>query len=235
MSKLIGRLLAVIALGWVGSSSAGPIVNVDGKDWLQPADFLRLAWNDVSTVCDAITGACTGVLGSTDVTGYTWASVDDVNALFNYFLPDDPMGPGPMPEQPFPDGSFYPLLLNAGFISTSLAEPPERLFVAGVTRSVVPDATDSAYLAIAGNYAGNYTEASYDFATTNDANRKFFRLRDAGGWFYRDPSTVTVPVSTTLPLLGIGLAALGLSRRQRKRHSDSPFVGGSGQKTVGEI
>jgi hypothetical protein len=215
MSKLIVRLLAVMALGWVGSSSAGPIVIVDGKDWLQPVDFLRLNWNDVSSKCNATTGACTGVLGSSDVTGYTWASVDDVNALFNYFLPDDPMGPGPMPEQPFSTGSFYPLLLNAGFISTSLGEPPERLFVAGVTRSVLPNDTGSAYTAIAGNYTGG----PYDFATTNDATPKFARLRDSGSWFYRDPSTETVPLPATLPLLGIGLTVLGLSHRLRKLHN----------------
>ena len=46
---------------------------------------------------------------SLTVTGYTWGSVDDVNALFNYFLLGDPMGPGPMPEHSFPGGSFYQL------------------------------------------------------------------------------------------------------------------------------
>ena len=99
MSKLIGRLLLVLAFGWTASVTATPIVTVDGTDWLQPVDFDRLSWNDASSVCDTTTGACTGVLGSTDVTGYTWASVDDVNTLFNYFLTGDPMGPGPMPEQ----------------------------------------------------------------------------------------------------------------------------------------
>lgn len=57
-------------------------VAVDGKAWLQPKDFVGYSYNQVSAVCPG--GVCSGALpGSTfDLTGYTWASIDDVTALF---------------------------------------------------------------------------------------------------------------------------------------------------------
>ena len=56
---------------------------VDGREWLQPADFTYLSWNDINAVCPE--GACAGTLNDHDMTGWTWASVDDVNALFNAY------------------------------------------------------------------------------------------------------------------------------------------------------
>jgi hypothetical protein len=118
--------------------------------------------------------------------------VDDVNALFNYFLPGDPLGPGPMPEQSFPDGSFYPLLLSAGFITTSLPEDGLGTYVAGVTRSVIPDLPGRVYFAIAGNYHDGLNEP-YDFAVSNDDTFfNFMRLRGAGVWFYKSPTSPQV-------------------------------------------
>lgn len=57
-------------------------VTVDGRLWLQPKDFINYSYDQVSAVCPG--GVCTGSLpGSTfDLTGFTWASIDDANALF---------------------------------------------------------------------------------------------------------------------------------------------------------
>ena len=71
------------------------IIKVDGKEWLQPALFTNLSWNDINAVCSADTGVCSGVLNDYEVTGWTWASVDDVNALFNHYIGRDELGPGP--------------------------------------------------------------------------------------------------------------------------------------------
>jgi hypothetical protein len=60
-------------------------VTGDGKEWLQPKDFTNHSYLQVSEVCPA--GACSGSLpGSTfDLTGYTWASIDEMEALFNSY------------------------------------------------------------------------------------------------------------------------------------------------------
>ena len=64
-------------------------VRVDGKEWLQPNLFLNLSWDEINAVCPA--GVCgdSGTLNGYDMTGWTWASVDDVKALFNVYIVDD--------------------------------------------------------------------------------------------------------------------------------------------------
>ena len=84
MSRSIWILYLVILMqampSW-GQSS----VFVDGKEWLQPLDFVSYSYDQVSAVCPG--GACSGKLpGSTfDLTGYTWASILHVSSLFNAY------------------------------------------------------------------------------------------------------------------------------------------------------
>lgn len=61
-------------------------VLVSGKRWAQPEMFAWANWHDVNAVCPAPAGACSGKLGDYDVTGWTWASGDDVTNLLNAFL-----------------------------------------------------------------------------------------------------------------------------------------------------
>lgn len=51
------------------------------KQWLNPAAFYSSTWNDVNSVCPPPGGMCEGTLDSIDVTGYTWASLADIDAL----------------------------------------------------------------------------------------------------------------------------------------------------------
>ncbi|MFV8816606.1 hypothetical protein [Haliea sp. E17] len=60
-------------------------VRVNGQEWLQPQNFVNYSYNTISTVCpDKL---CSGTLpGSTiDLSGYTWASSDDVQSLFDFY------------------------------------------------------------------------------------------------------------------------------------------------------
>lgn len=74
------------------------VITVDGKEWLQPAFFTTFSWNEINDVCPE--GACSGFLYDYDsthcfaaicagysdnMTGWTWASSDDVNTLFNSY------------------------------------------------------------------------------------------------------------------------------------------------------
>jgi hypothetical protein len=71
---------------------------VDGKEWLQPADFIGYTYNQVSMACPA--SVCSGTLfgSAIDLTGYTWASIEDVSALFNAYGLDPPFT-GPFQER----------------------------------------------------------------------------------------------------------------------------------------
>ena len=76
------KIFAVALLAFCSPLFADDIV--DGKDWSQPNLFTGLSWNDISAVCNPGTGLCDGNLNGIDVTGKTWASVDEVNGLFNF-------------------------------------------------------------------------------------------------------------------------------------------------------
>jgi hypothetical protein len=62
--------------------------------------FTNLSWNDINAICPS--GVCVdgGVLNGYAMTGWTWASIDEVSALFNSFLiatglsGEDLLGPG---------------------------------------------------------------------------------------------------------------------------------------------
>lgn len=94
--KTITRLLAVLAFaGWAGGVFAQDTLTVDGTEWAQVDVFTGLTWLEVNAVCPS--GLCIegGTLNGFDVTGLRWASADQVNALFNYYIGSTVLGPGP--------------------------------------------------------------------------------------------------------------------------------------------
>jgi len=215
MFKLLGRSLVVLASGWAGLASAAmmPPITVDGQEWLQPIDFLHHSWDEVSTVCDTSTGACTGFLAGNDLTGWTWASVDDVNSLFNHYIGSAELGPGPdhAGGTNEPGNSWLTGMMADGFIPTySLGTSS---FIGTFFRT-----TNAAGVP----YAGQMMYACYDLCPFQSANTDGTRPRDyidfSTTWFTRDPAS-DVPNPATLPLLGLGLAVLGYTHRKRKLFS----------------
>jgi len=63
----------------------GRTVIVDGREWLQPVDFIGYSYDEVKRVCPE--GACSGTLprSTKDLTGYFWASKSDVELLFQSY------------------------------------------------------------------------------------------------------------------------------------------------------
>jgi hypothetical protein len=81
-------------------------VTVDGREWAQVDLFTNLTWDHINAVCPE--GVCAGILNGFDMTGWAWASVDDVNALFNFYIGSEKLGPGPdcYPEELFLWGPY---------------------------------------------------------------------------------------------------------------------------------
>jgi len=112
MQRNAAGLLAM--LGLVGSAAiAGPIyMDASGREWLDINDTRYRSWDDTSAVCNATTGDCSGVLASNgsssdvDLTGYTWASRDDVRELF-YEVAGLPPGTLDGYSAAFPIGAGY--------------------------------------------------------------------------------------------------------------------------------
>ena len=84
------------------------IVTIGGKQWYQPDLFAELSWLAISAACPG--GPCSGMLNGQDMSGWTWESVDGVNALFNDVIGFEALdGPGFHVQL---DSTWAPLLLG---------------------------------------------------------------------------------------------------------------------------
>tara|TARA_R110002073_G_scaffold58639_1_gene148442 strand:+ start:306 stop:1184 length:879 start_codon:yes stop_codon:yes gene_type:complete len=76
----------------------GSTVTMNGKEWAPLTSFGDLTWDEIDAVCPVTNGGhclAGGKLMEYDMTGWTWASVDDVNDLINAYSGASPIGPGP--------------------------------------------------------------------------------------------------------------------------------------------
>jgi hypothetical protein len=202
MFRLIGRLL--IVLGFAGSAVSAfagqitDIVTVNGKDWAQADLFIGLSWSDINTVCPS--GICLdgGLLNGYNMTGWQWAFTDDVNALLNYYIGSPQMGPGPDIYSEYP-GSFAASFFSGGWRATQNQFSDSR-----ETVGLMSD--NSANVGLMAEWTGVVSVANTNFSATDP------QVIEAGAWFHRD---VQIPAPATLSLLGLGLAALCISRRRR--------------------
>jgi len=103
-------LFALIA----GEANAIPIyVDTSGREWLDVNYTRYRSWNDTAAVCDAFSGSCSGILAThisasndIDVSGYQWASRDEVRSLF-YEVAGLPPGALDGYSAAFPIGSGF--------------------------------------------------------------------------------------------------------------------------------
>jgi hypothetical protein len=149
-------------------------VTVADKEWLQPDLFLNLSWNDINAVCPE--GECSGTLNGYDMTGWTWASVEDMNALFNFYIGSDVLGPGP----------------DSYFDSYQTAWAP-AFFSDGWRQTFQIDFDDQTrWRVIYGRYRENDSACLIDSDALLDgmdvaSTRGRGDCRTPGAWFYRTP------------------------------------------------
>lgn len=205
-------LLGLIA--GVGESSAAPVI-VNGRMWLQPTEFVNLSWDKISERCSASTGQCSGALeNGKSVDGYIWASVDDVNGLFNFLISGN--ASSPMSGQTFYtqiDSTWGPELLSL-FTPVIGFNNPREILVMGWTRSEKSPPTDSQQprgYAI-GEFSRRPIDAPrfIDAAETRTWADSTYSSRGNGSWFYR---AAELPSPGTVALVALGLAVLGIHRR----------------------
>ena len=78
-SKILGLLAMGLLAGPMVAQSASVIVG--GKEWQQPNDTSGSTWDDTAAICDPTTGVCSGAFS-----GWTWASNNDIQALFEKLI-----------------------------------------------------------------------------------------------------------------------------------------------------
>lgn len=146
-------------------------VIVNGRTWAQVDLFSGVTWNEVNAVCPG--GDCDGLLNAYDLTGWRWASVDDINALFNSYIGTWPLGPGPDSYSEF-NTSWGSAVFNDGFRPTS-QNSTESLIWAHMADS---ESTTNAYIT---NFEHRDTSTWVQTNRTQANNA----VSHAGAWFYQ--------------------------------------------------
>lgn len=214
MKKGMISCLAVWAVVVSETSWAAPITDivlVDGREWAQVNLFTNNTWNTVNGQCPA--GLCSrgSILNGFDLEGWTWASIYDVQALFNTYTGQTTLAPSSYGQT---ESTWAPAFLAAfnvteefgggafkvvrGWSSTRYdSEHSYAPFAGDTTYDQIPDrvSTDAV------PFDDNDTIPS-DIGTTT------------GAWFVRDVSQVPAPA--TLALLGLGLAGIWMSRIKKQ-------------------
>ncbi|MCB1697718.1 MAG: hypothetical protein KDI34_15935 [Halioglobus sp.] len=188
---------------------AGDIIPVNGKEWLQPDLFIGLTWEEIDAVCP--NGVCNGVLAGRDVTGWTWASIEDVAALFNYYI-GRPVFVGDVDGFPGfeeADSAWAPAFFNTGWRPISDGPGPVE-GVHGMTRSIAyTDQNDATVIYAAGitnlptGFVGEGGIGDYVLARSLGYTTTLFPS-PTGAWFFRErnkdgrPARCSQYVSDTL-------------------------------------
>lgn len=208
--------LALLSL-FVSEVKATPIyIDGSGREWLDVNDTRHRSWNDTASVCDADTGACSGILGATgaltsdvDVSGYRWATRDEVRDLF-YEVAGLPAGALDGYSAAFPIGDGY------GANAFGIFEPTIQFNVGPGIENIVNGLTRDVYLgpdAIMHGYSGiidNPPFASDSFTLTGGLPIDI-REVSMGVFLYR--KAVPEPGTLALFMVGCGIV-FALSRRK---------------------
>lgn len=232
-SVFIVAALSVLGLGCQSASAVSipspSYIDSLGREWLTPNYTRDRTWNEVESVCDYQTGLCNGELApgpgfnSYDVTGYVWATRDEVRDLVYEVtgLPSGELDDYQASGSDFADElwRFFEV-----FDSTMRLKAGEGFdhFVAGFTRDVmIGDLFGAPALFGNWSYLRVLTDATYDTQYTGTVvldSSMLVTLHEvsAGAFLYRPTH---VPEPGMYALFGSGLLLLGIARRRRLRVS----------------
>jgi hypothetical protein len=216
MQRNAAGLLAMF--GFVaGAAIAGPIyIDSSGREWLDVNDTRYRSWEDTAAICNSTTGDCTGVLASNgsstdiDLSGYTWASRDDVRDLF-YEVAGTPAGSL--------DGYSASFAIGAGYGANAfgILEPTIQFDWGPAFENILNGLTRETYVGADGLVHGisgiiDSPPFGSDHFTIDGGLATNIREISQGVYLYK-----AVPEPGTLALFALGLAGVLLSARTRFR------------------
>ena len=227
--------IIVLASAWTGPVSASPIppfewTTIDGRDWLFPADFTGLSWNEVNAVCPESTdgAACSGALAGFQLDGWALAGIADVNALFNGFIGCEALT-GDLPGSCLSDDPLLPIPFVEAFGLRFTLEQTHHSDTGRVEiQGWAAGAMESAAFAprfrwdVVDDGRNEFIPSSWD--TTVVVSDLTGSQDSIGAWLFRLPTAdeqVPLPSPGTLPLLAMGLLLFAVRLLGRRRSPDS--------------
>lgn len=201
--KMMSKSLAAITLLVAAPSWA---VVVDGREWLQPADYTNLSWDAIDAQCPAPDRLCTsGPIAG--IAGYTWASTaETTDMLASYGAPP--------PTTSEIGSSWAPAILD---VFTPTYEGPNHHELVGWTSTPHANPALGSGIAIFDELdAGD--QDSHQLVAHNAANPQALY----GAMFFRVPSALQAvpavgPYGLVITMFGLTIVALRrLSRRKTR-------------------
>lgn len=181
-------------------ATAGGVV-VGDREWRQLTDTINLAWSEVASVCSTTTGACSGSIGPVSFDGWTWASIEDVQELFEQLIkPDSVQFPTIQSDYAAAnDPDIRAALGPGGFTPVPAGFGPIR--TGGWTRSVYLFAPIyySPYLLLQGT-AQNEDLACLNCAGVTSEGPQSYR----GNWMYRPATPAQLLDKLATAVVGVG-------------------------------
>ncbi len=198
---------AIAALTLLISLPVNAVI-IGDKDWRQLTDITGFSWNDFDAVFDTSTGACdtVGCLvgGSLNLTGYTWASTNEVNDLFMFYTGGTGLDSLTL-ENSIATGTGALDGLFVDFNPTFQLAAIEFRLLAGWTRDSSLDGKGHMVWA---NQVFSATSIGFDFI------RPELGELIKGGWVYSTVSeSISVPEPSIIVLFGLGLLGFGFASR----------------------
>jgi hypothetical protein len=191
--------------------SALPITDtvvVGTQEWAQVDLFSGNSWNTISMQCPDGTCTDTSTLSGYELAGWTWASVDTVQTLFDVFTGQSNPAPSSYIVR---DSSWAPAFLSLFGPTGGRCNGVSSCYILAWTSTPDPLApVESAYI---GYVQDTHRTNTRDYASTYTEDGTHRPYDNVGAWLVRPANTVPVP--TTLTLFGLGLAGLSVTRHKR--------------------
>ena len=199
-------------------------VQIGDKNWRQLTETTNLSFNDVSTVCSAISGDCHGSINGIDIEGWSWANIAEVREMFGILFSS--INGHVFTESNFSysqkNSLWAPALIDldgtgpdTGIFQATDVDRPNFNYsrVNGITRTSGQYPGGSFYVrgaTILDRQPGDYDDAHTKIGTDLDRRNQYF-----GVWMYQALAPIPEPETYAMMLAGLGL--LGVIARRRKQ------------------
>jgi hypothetical protein len=187
-------------------------ITVDGLDWAQPVLFVGNTWNDIDSVCPSGICAAAGEINGHDMTGWLWATRDQILPLFQSLMPGLPSSFINFSEV---NSIWGPEVFDSlGFTPTSTSNTggnvARRLF--GWSSEKISYSPSNAWMPV----ITDYSLSTWSDTSSLLSNRSLTQASSTNGaYFFRTTQSLSVRVSEPTHLYLIFIVFLIWSRRSK--------------------